>query len=463
MDSWKPLQPNSRHAPSVSDAYAAPAQSTRQAPPAHPHPPAASRPSAPGSKGISLFSWGGRGNASKYAAPPLDTSSSLSPIASGSKWPSAARRRSGAERTIAEGDEAFVGNLPATVHAMIADLLDLGDIANYMLSCRRIAHIIAKEDFWHRRARAVQWAHVEGINVESIVIQMQRSSSHSQNGRNSGQTRADPQTFAEDEEWTDFSSAKMTGAVSGDSFRRLSFSTVGSVPASSTNAVFSFSNETSIPSGRLSPSYSAVRSYKIALRPILESLEASETAETSVLFTTAMWGPLEQQALLSNLIRAVLPASSGGGGLFAMVNASEPAPHLLGTASSRSSTLINSTSQLTSQLLSHFTSSCDRRSDALRAAEHGATGIAAAVNRAEGDMRAFAGAIWDLGSSGQRLADCSESLGQAREDDDEGADGDSQSVNPRKQLGAEAKTAWLETQDIKNPMRWSTEPGANIM
>jgi hypothetical protein len=346
---------------------------------------------------------------------------------------------------------------------MIADLLDLGDVANYMLSCRKVAHIIAQEEFWHKRACAVQWAHVQGVDVEDTTIQMHRSPSHSQANQTNGQAGAGTQTFAEDEEWTDFSSAKMTGAASGDSFRRLSFSTVGSVPASSTNAVFSFSNETSIPSGRLSPSYRAIKSYKIALRPILESLEASDSAEASVLFTTAMWGPLEQQALLGNLIRAVLPASSGGGGLFSMVSAAQSAPHLLGTGTSRPSILLSSTSQLTSQLLSHFTSSRDRRSDALRAAEHGATGIAAAVDRAEGDMRAFAGAIWDLGRSGQRLADCSESFAHASEGDDEDVSADSHSINPRKQLGGEAKTAWLETQDNRNPLRWSTEPGANIM
>lgn len=432
MDKWKPLDPTPRPRASVNPAstsalppesvqYAPPPQSTRRAPPAHPHPPAATVQSSTTSKRKSFLpSWAGgaSGSGSHYA--------SISGGATPNKADKSRKDSTGAGTTDDVEDDR-IGRFPGAVHERIIDFLPLGDLMRYMTVCKPLARIVARDIVWSRRAETLRWKSVVGLRVSTLPKQPAQGSTTP--------TLKQPQSASNDD-WGEFNDQNASAA--DDSFGEFSpIPNINAHQASSSLAngtaslqssvhptrpgaapsLFSYRAESSLPYCQGLPCYETVKSYKAALQPFYDNLHSGQdNVENTLLFTgpdtSRTWGSVEQSILIQNLIRAVLPPPLGSG-LFAadggipantLIDEPEEKEHE-GTASNISVPfiLLQAASLVGAQLLAAFTASSDRRADARKAAEHGVTGTEAAVDRAEGDMRAYAVEMWELGQEETRL------------------------------------------------------------
>lgn len=335
MDQWKPLQPTSIHSAST------------QSPSVNPYspPPQATR-SAPPAKPHPPISAQSHGSSKRRSLLP-----SWARGAQNSRYTQAPTIRSGEDPSHNEENDAelglsrHIGIFPVAVYRRIMMFLSVADLAKVMTLSRAIAHVASDAAIWDSRVSSMRWISLPGVSV----IPFESSPSPS-----SEQT----------------------------TYRR------------SSDAASAFQIKL--------PAYRSLRSYKEALHPYKQSLIASaESPETSLLFTGpasagSNWGPYEQSALLCNLLRSTLAAPDGPG----LYDNTNVLPALLDSEQAAGflvDILQQSASVLNSQLSDLFKSANDRRSDALRAAKYGATDTDRAVARAEGDLRLFATAIWQLG------------------------------------------------------------------
>lgn len=476
MDKWKPLNPTPKRAASSSisdpssssssaanDAriaalYAPPAQSTRHAPPAKPHPPAAHV----AKRRSFLPAW----------AQSAASSSQYASVAGGVSQDKAGANGKGA--AIDEEDE-LVGSFPLAVHQAIANILPVEDLVRYMATCRPLARLVASEEIWLTRVKAAQWQDIQSIPVKHTTSAPQPSSPPSN-------IKA-PQSLQQgaSDDWGDFASpaeASMpkpyssTSPNEDDSFGEYSGGSLANGTASlqapmkpgrpgGAKSLF-FRAETSLPSCAKIEAYQVLKSYKECLRPFADSVAAgTSNIEESLIFlgpdaSSSAWGAREQAALLGNLIRCSLPYPEGAA-LFDAKFSKQSAglegqdDGVDGNRSIREQSLgaglLQAASVLTSNLLSMFKASSDKRSDALRAASHGASGTDAAVARAEGDMRIFAVSLWDLGQQSARLKALLRKDGEKAEGWllDGAAGGDEETSEENEAPGSEAKAAWLKT------------------
>lgn len=472
MDNWKPLDPVLRHqqvingqtppattVPRALKAYAAPAHSTRHAPPAHPHPPSSAH-----KRRSFLPSWAGGGSG---------TSSQYISVAGSAPVKTTARSQDVSGRGDSEGgvEDDRIGPFPPTVHTHIIEHLPLGDLVRYMASCRSAAILIAREEVWRARVERTRWRSLNGVAVKTLHGQPQPKPSSSADW-----PKNTPDGEANDEKWKDYAGQNGTSAIADDSFGPLDWSSStgpqsGSVanctaslqqtwPSSRpvvAKSLFSCRAESCIPSCASLPSYEVVKSYRAALLPFCKSLEASgDSPENSLLFTgpdsfETSWDAVERSTLLGNLIRAALPFPEGSSILTADLSSSgsdADRHHVLEdcveTSNSLTASLIRSASLQTTQLFAAFTASADRREDALKASAYGASGTEAAVSRAEGDMRIFAVGIWELGSYESRLAAHASLLRSQRGS----TDGEAEEVHASRNKGAQAKNYWLHARTI---------------
>ncbi|CAO1628766.1 unnamed protein product [Parajaminaea phylloscopi] len=482
MESWKPLEPTPRHqhqplsgqAASASssheinlDAYAAPPQSTRQAPPAHPHPPAA-RQGGNAKRRSFLPSWASRGTASSSQYASVGGGTPSKPTIGGSK----VLGQAGVDAAAAE-EEDWVGSLPVAVHARVIGFLQIDDLVRYMTVCRSAASLVAREEVWRARVDRVAWKAVSGVHVAlpagpSDVTSTEPRATAPKNGPDkldnewgefTGEANihpfSDTGAAAPFDDWPDHPDRHGGSLANG----MASLHTAARPASSNTSrSLFSFKAATQRITCLDLPSYGLVKSYKAALQPFCESLRASKSdPEESLLFTgpdsfEASWGAIERARMLGNLIRAALPAPQGGGLFSSETPDRSPDLAMLGEDDGESAgatpflvgALARSASLQTSQLLSAFTASSDRRADALKASSYGAKGTEAAVTRAEGDMRVFATALWDLGRDADRLTRHDKGSYEAQGGDTGYADGGSDSAL----LGLQAKDAWLSSRFI---------------
>lgn len=386
----------------------------------------------------------------------------------------AAKLGSSADDADDEGDD-LIGCFPLAVHQAIADTLPVDDLVRYMATCRPLARLVATDEVWIKRARAAQWHDIQSVPVKSVALDLRPPAPAPQSmeqtasddfgdfARSEDASLSKPYSstsFTEDDSFGDFSG----GGSLANGTASLQPPMKPSRPGASNKSLFSFRAETKTPSCTGIEAYQAIKSYKEALQPFVESVVSSaDNLEESLIFlgpdaSSSAWGAREQSTLLGNLIRCSLPCPAGAS-LFDVATtkqavASIDDDDLDGPQrdASLGAGLLQSASVLRSNLLSMFDASSDKRSDALRAASHGASGTDAAVSRAEGDMRIFAVSLWDLGQQGARLKaalgkedetsegwllDAGEGGRRDSEGDDEGAP------------GSEAKAAWLKARQAQ--------------
>ncbi|CAO1619058.1 unnamed protein product [Sympodiomycopsis kandeliae] len=422
MDNWKPLQPTSVHAQPPAqhehalDAYAPSPLATRPAPPAHPHRTNGNPLSAAAAKRRSLLpAWAGGGpkRASQYAQAPTtlnaneDNTQAASSASETSEW------------------EPIIGIFPAKIHETIAQYLTISDLVNYALVCRAIARIALHQGIWDQRAELIGWQSVPGV-----AVTVYNSPGYDAGNRLSLSLNS---TTINDEKQQQ--NNNHSPPIDGSSHPQ------GQRP------LFSFRTENALPAPWNYPSYQSLKSYKIALRPFRDSLRSSiEAPEGSLLFTgpsaaKSSWGAYEQSTLLGNLLRSIGPPPKGAGLLeFALASSaviqddeSDPLDQVL------RSTI----STLGIQIFDLFRYASDRRSDALKAANYGASGTEEAVARAQGDLRLFACAIWRLGQDTSCLLRKPSDVVQDAPIDDNEPSG-SAADNRLQSVGARALELWLK-------------------
>jgi hypothetical protein len=353
------------------------------------------------------------------------------------------------ERTPLPPSDPFppVGIVPRYVALHILSFLPLADQVNCARAGRSLAAAVADERNWSRRLEALDWCTVDGLRIDSD------EHGHAENERSIGRrrkskaedTKADtakstastsPEqktipTISEEDEFGDFAGPSNTKQ---DSFSDFVFDKgpAGGSFASGTASValgrghalqndglfssqtltppknkhkapsagsplFSFSSETRLPLSSASASFRRLRAYAKGLRPYLKSLRDPTGPATSSLLFTCDLGLSAQAALLSNILRFVSTSVGGcrpnlkeGGSLDEdetglSYRCQEAAQHLSQT------------------LLLSFEGTLARRSDAVRAATHGAD-TSRAIRRAEEDMRTHANGVWELGNARLALA-----------------------------------------------------------
>jgi hypothetical protein len=345
-----------------------------------------------------------------------------------------------------------VGIIPRFVALHILSFLPLADQVNCARAGRSLAAAVADERNWSRRLEVLDWCTVDGLRIdmdEQGITEPERTigrrrktkpkekeakaeTSKAVHDKTASRDLKKVSTISEDDDFGDFAGPGMAtkdsfpdfafdkGPVGGSfasgtasvalgrgqalqndglfSSQTLSPSKSKSKPPPAGSSFFSFSAETKLPLSTSSPSFKRLRAYAIALRPYLKSLRDTSGPSTSSLLFTCDLGLSAQAALLSNLLRFI---STSVGGCRRLV---ETEGRLLDEDETSLSYRSQEAAQHLSQtLLSSFEGTLARRSDAVRAAAHGAD-TSRAVRRAEEDMRTHANGVWELGNARLALA-----------------------------------------------------------
>lgn len=339
-----------------------------------------------------------------------------------------------------------VGVFPRSVAIRILSFLSLSDQVQCALAGRPFAAAVADESNWSRRLHALDWCHVDGLKVEGLDIkegeertigrQAKRkpiafTTQRNQQGLVNSQKDNSPITVHSDSEddFGEFSGSNAVNSSFGHQYDKymqggsLASGTASvalgagrphpfDLPNSSSaqsrhsqnmtpqnGSLFSYATEATVPKCSSSPSYRALRAYAMALRPYLKSLADLSIPSTSSLLFTCDLGLSAQAALLGNILRFI--STSVGG--FRREPVRDTQQHHFEDEASLSYRGQEAANTLSQTLLSSFQGTLARRSDAVKAASHGAD-TTRAIRRAEDDMQKHANSVWELGNARLALA-----------------------------------------------------------
>ncbi|EPQ25739.1 uncharacterized protein PFL1_06733 [Pseudozyma flocculosa PF-1] len=367
--------------------------------------------------------------------------------------------RSHAPPASAPLDPFAIGNLPSSVVQRIFEHVPVNDLHKCALAARPLARFVADERLWARRLNALQWSHVDGLDVAyrpdlstlPISERHRGSASGSAVTANSSSKHGNIATAtttahsSTDDDFGDFETAALDagpsrsngnpnnhsggGGGDDDDDDDDDFGTFASAdPAfdrsgqSFSNApVFSYRAESKLPMPSSEPNsaYQTFKRIAIALKPLLKSLADEPTPTASLLFSHPRLSSLKSQATaLANIagftgptVLGYLPPAPRTSGHAGDSNDRDDAGlaerrvrHEREAALDRLHANIREAADyLEGVLLSAFEGADARRSDAVRAGERGIE-VQKSVDRSEEAMREHAGLIWHLAQAIKRIS-----------------------------------------------------------